>query len=363
MKKIIIISIVFLLTINNLKAQILPVKPVIQEQSQWCWVGVSKCVLDYYNHPLKQCEIAEYTRNVATWHDFGTDNCCVNPSGKCNYWNYNWGYEGSIQDILVNFGSIQNTGRGGVLSIPEIKTEISKFRPFIARWAWTSGGGHFIVGHGIQDSTLYYMNPWFGEGLKFAKYNWVSSNGDHTWTHTNVLTTNPTILAITSNTLSIGSQASNDKKIEVISNIAWNAISDQMWLKLSSASGNGNSTITITATANPTNNNRNSIVTLSGTGVINQTITVTQDGQSTGVNEIGENNVLMYPNPVTSDLTLNELNNNSIISISDLNGKLLLYKIAKSTTVKINLSSLFEGVYIIKVTDNNGNKVSKLIKQ
>jgi hypothetical protein len=36
------------------------------------------------------------------------------------------------------------------------------------------------------------MNPWFGEGLHIATYNWLMDDGSsHTWTHTNVLTTNP----------------------------------------------------------------------------------------------------------------------------------------------------------------------------
>jgi hypothetical protein len=363
MNRTILLLIGSLLLTNCLTAQILPVKPVIQEQSQWCWVGSTKCVLDYYNHPLQQCEIAEYTRTVATWNNFGTVDCCTNPSGSCNYWNYNWGYAGSIQDLLVHFGNIQNYGKGAALSIPEIQTEINNFRPFIIRWGWTTGGGHFIIGHGLQDSTLYYMNPWFGEGLKFASYAWVKSNPDHTWTHTNVLTTNPAILTASVSALTIPAQAGNTRTFDITSNVAWTISCDQTWLTFNNTSGSGNSTITLNVTANPTNDARTSTVTLSGIGVSNQTITVIQDSPVTDVNEIRKNRVLMYPNPVTSDLTLTELTINSTISISDLNGKLLITGTAKSTTMKINLSGLINGVYILKVTDKNENKISKLIKQ
>ena len=61
-------------------------------------------------------------------------------------------------------------------------------RLFIIRWGWTSGGGHFLVGHGISGENIYYMNPWYGEGKKVATYEWVKSDPSHTWTHTNLCT-------------------------------------------------------------------------------------------------------------------------------------------------------------------------------
>ena len=234
---------------------------------------------------------------------------------------------------------------------------------FIIRWEWTTGGGHFIIGHGLQDGTLYYMNPWVGEGLKFATYDWVKSNADHTWTHTNVLTTNPVILTASINVLRIPAQAGNTNIFDITSNIGWTISSNQTWLTLNKTSGSGNSTITLTATDNLTKDIRISNVTLSGSGAKNKIISVVQDPQATDVNEISKNSVLMYPNPATSDLTLTDLTINSIVSISNLNGKLLITGTANSTTMKINLSNLLKGVYLIKVTDNNENKISKLIKQ
>ncbi len=191
MKKTIYIIIIFLFSYNVSNSQILNVNQIIQEQTEWCWAGVTKCVLDYYGHIHAQCEIAEYTRTVATWHNFGSVNCCTNPNYGCNYWNYNWGSIGSIQDILIHFGSINNYGLNTYMAQNFINTEINAQRPFIARWGWVSGGGHFVVCHGQVGNTIYYMNPWFGEGLKYANYNWFVNDGNHSWTHTNVLTTNP----------------------------------------------------------------------------------------------------------------------------------------------------------------------------
>ncbi len=191
MKKAAIFIFVLLISSGILKSQVLDVNEVIQEQNQWCWAAVSACALQYYCYPKEQCEIAEYTRTVATWHNFGTTDCCVNPNLGCNYWNYNWGYMGSIQDILLYFGNIQNSGVPAPLNQSAILSDIQNNRLFIIRWGWTSGGGHFIVGHGLVDNSLYYMDPWYGEGLKIADYAWVVSGGGHTWTHTNRITVTP----------------------------------------------------------------------------------------------------------------------------------------------------------------------------
>ncbi len=192
MKKILIISISFIMLFTGYnKAQVLNVPQVIQEQNQWCWAGVSKCVLDYYGYPNQQCTIAEYARSVITWTSYGSVNCCDDPGQGCNYWNYNWGYSGSIQDILVHFGNIQNHGIGDALTLNQINTEITGGRPFIARWLWTNGSGHFVVGHGVNGSDVYYMDPWFGEGLHISTYSWLVNDGNHTWDMTNILTTSP----------------------------------------------------------------------------------------------------------------------------------------------------------------------------
>lgn len=172
---------------------VLSVPTVFQNQTEWCWAGCTNSILTYYGFNISQCQIADYTRTVATWHNYGTTDCCINPSLGCNYWNYNWGSAGSMEDILMHFGSISDIGISNFLTFANITSEINSQRPFIIRWGWTSGGGHFIVGKGYDNSsqTVYYMNPWPGEGAKIATYSWLLNDGNHSWTHTNVLTTNP----------------------------------------------------------------------------------------------------------------------------------------------------------------------------
>lgn len=179
---------VLLLSLQSLGAEsvILDVPERIQEQTEWCWAGVTQSLLAYHGTKVRQCEIANFTRLHASWHDFGSDDCCSNPSGACNYWNYNYGAGGSMEEILANWG-VGGRGMGRALSLEEARSELEEKRPFIIRWALNTGGGHFVVGHGLSDSILYYMDPWPGEGAKLATFSWVASNNRDTWTHTNTL--------------------------------------------------------------------------------------------------------------------------------------------------------------------------------
>ena len=84
----------------------------------------------------------------------------------------------------MHHASIYSAGTG-VLSIDEVRSDIQANRLFIARWEWNNGNGHFVVGHGLVNDNVYYMDPLYGEGLKLAKYSWFSKSTRHTWTHTN----------------------------------------------------------------------------------------------------------------------------------------------------------------------------------
>ncbi len=177
-------------------SQVLNVPECTQEFDQWCWAGSSWTVLQYYGNDYQQCEIAEYTRNNSEFHDFGSVDCCLpsTTSGwACNYWNYNYDPDpGSIKMILIDMptylgnASIQNYGVARILTESETASEISAGRPFVIR---IYSPGHFVVGHGYQDGNLYYMDPWFGEGYGFGPFG-QTVNG-RTWTHTNIITTDP----------------------------------------------------------------------------------------------------------------------------------------------------------------------------
>jgi hypothetical protein len=194
---ILILALIFVF--RDVQAQtILAVPTVTQEKTEWCWAGCSKSLLFFYGTNVSQCQIAEYTRTMATWHSYGVVDCCVDPDMGCNYPNYLWGADGSIENILLDLGSLQTLNNYSPLSYQTIITEIDQARPFIVRWGWTNGGGHFVIGKGYKatSNSVYYMNPWPGEGAKVATYAWLVNDGSHNWTHTLQMAPTPSATAI-----------------------------------------------------------------------------------------------------------------------------------------------------------------------
>ena len=177
---------------------LLGVPETAQEHSQWCWAGSSKAVLDYYGAAVTQCEIANYA--------WGRSDCCGNSTFKwnsvCNEPNSMYGASGSLQDILTNWG-VASTARADCLSRPEFVSQIDSVMPFVMRFGWTSGGGHFLDGYGYHQDGQYmdYMDPWPGNGYTRSLYTWVVSSSDHDWTHTLQVTTQ--ISAVPALTLSV----------------------------------------------------------------------------------------------------------------------------------------------------------------
>jgi len=183
MKKIIYIALT-LLGSTTINAQQLSVPLTVQQQDQWCWSGVSTCILNYYNFPVTQCQVADYARTASPVINFGTTNCCINALMGCNQPNYNWGYDGSISDILIHFGNVQNSHDGQLL-LSQITNNVAHNHLMVYHWQWYAGGGHFVVGTGVNGNNVYYMNPWPGEGYKMSTYNNLCDDGDHYYGYTN----------------------------------------------------------------------------------------------------------------------------------------------------------------------------------
>jgi hypothetical protein len=154
-----------------------------QEYSNWCWAGSSQAILYYNGQYPSQCEIANYA-----WK---TSRCCsvtgsfYSKIKGCNKANYLYGTSGSIEGILGNWG-VDSTGMEEVLTWTESVQELDNGYPFVMRFGWSSGGGHFLVTYGYISSGSYlkYMDPWPGEGYTTSLYSWVVSASDHDWTHT-----------------------------------------------------------------------------------------------------------------------------------------------------------------------------------
>lgn len=183
--RVLILSVVAFFSMNQAQAQrTLDVETTQQEQDQWCWAATSKCLMGYFHKSFSQCEIADYARTRISWWDFGSVNCCADATQGCNYWNYMYGTDGSIVDILEHFAGIVTMPYNDNLTYEQTIEQIDADKPFIFRWGWLSGGGHFLVMHGYDGEYVDYMDPWFGEGKKISLFSWVVADGNHEWTHT-----------------------------------------------------------------------------------------------------------------------------------------------------------------------------------
>jgi hypothetical protein len=73
--------------------------------------------------------------------------------------------------------------------------------------------------------------------------------------------------------------------------------------------------------------------------------------------------VMISPNPVSKTLRINFIMHESKIQILDMSGKLLISKNADSNIVEMDVSSLQNGIYFIRIQLQNGSLTRKFIKQ
>jgi hypothetical protein len=162
---------------------VLSVPERFQEHSQWCWAGSAKGVLDYYGHVVAQCTMANWSWSRSDCcgnTDFNWDHACNQPNNM---------FGTGLQGILTHWG-VNSNACYYALTESTVRSEIDAGRPFVMRFGWTSGGGHFLVGRGIMVHNVYYMDPWPGNGYTISTYSWVYSSSNHTWTHSIQITTN-----------------------------------------------------------------------------------------------------------------------------------------------------------------------------
>ena len=81
--------------------------------------------------------------------------------------------------------------------------------------------------------------------------------------------------------------------------------------------------------------------------------------KSTGLNETTLSNVSVYPNPIQNELTIS--GENGLIEIYDISGKLLISKEHFNYSI-LNVADLKSGSYILKLTNESGSMIQKLVK-
>jgi len=83
---------------------------------------------------------------------------------------------------------------------------------------------------------------------------------------------------------------------------------------------------------------------------------------NTGVNKTFENQVTnFYPNPAKEWITIKNTSGAYKIEITDLQGKILISRKLENLDERINISSLLDGIYLLKLVGDKGISISKLI--
>lgn len=84
---------------------------------------------------------------------------------------------------------------------------------------------------------------------------------------------------------------------------------------------------------------------------------------TTGILKLEEIGVQMFPNPATDILYLENLPEESTVSIFNLNGKLVIQKTAEEESMKISVAELPQGLYVLKIRALQQEYQSKFTKQ
>jgi hypothetical protein len=89
-------------------------------------------------------------------------------------------------------------------------------------------------------------------------------------------------------------------------------------------------------------------------------------GPITGVEEVdGEDGFTTYPNPVQDELTVNLTRGGTALSVYSLTGSLVMHRnlTAVDRIIRLNVSELKSGVYILKLSSESGSSQKKFLKE
>jgi hypothetical protein len=70
-----------------------------------------------------------------------------------------------------------------------------------------------------------------------------------------------------------------------------------------------------------------------------------------------------YPNPSADIMYIEGIEGEAVVTIYDLNAKLLLVKRVGGAESQIHIQSLTPGMYVVKIQNSKGMYVSKFIKE
>ena len=95
----------------------------------------------------------------------------------------------------------------------------------------------------------------------------------------------------------------------------------------------------------------------------NAKVTVVYSATLAGIGDQEEASINMYPNPATDQVTLESNSRINQVSIFDLTGKEVFSTPANDNKVVVDINSLENGIYLVRLETEQGTRVEKLNKR
>lgn len=171
-------------------------------------------------------------------------------------------------------------------------------------------------------------------------------------------------LSVFPDNILLAQPASSSSAFSIVSNCDWTIVSDQTWLTATPSDGSNNSLVSVIALSeNLTALPRVATLTVSGIGVADKFITVTQEGLNS--TDYISNQLTLYPNPNSGSFFLcNPSNEKLEINIFDMSGSLVYSSTGtENNKIVINLDYVKPGIYLINTTSDSGVQYHKLLIQ
>lgn len=162
--------------------EVLDIDDVRQEGKDWCWAASMTMVLDYYKHPVTQCDIVRRifglgTELCAKTREQKTESC--DPNKMEAVWK-----EFHIKSVVSMIGSL---GTPSQITFKDIQDEIRKKRPVQIGIAYWKNGAHSLIVTGFSTTLparVCVNDPLLGRGsLSYDELKTYNSQGQwvHTW--------------------------------------------------------------------------------------------------------------------------------------------------------------------------------------
>ncbi len=150
----------------------------------------------------------------------------------------------------------------------------------------------------------------------------------------------------------------------VTSNVNWVASSDSAWCSITQ-SGSGDGSIVAEYLGNPYHNPRFATISVTGTGLLPQVVTVSQSLSTASVPELLVNGMRIYPNPAKGLFTIavdKEKYPYMDVTLLDLAGaKVLNRKCSGEKEYRFDIGSVPQGCYFVRIGTGREVMVKKLV--